>query len=210
VAAIAEHQLLSTNSKHASQMLSTLGSYAFPSIGSKPVEEVGLKEVVGVLQPLWFEKTETASRVRGRIESVLAWASVSGFGSSENPARWKGNLDAVLAKPGKLAPVKHHSALTVAAVPKFFSELQHVGGMAARALEFLVLTAARSGQVRGAVWEEGDATVLLDRRRWRVGGLAWSGCYCQRRSPQRPIAGAAAILMMSGGCQRIDAVERDT
>lgn len=150
--------------KHAAQVLSTLEAYAFPTIGSMTVEDVELKNVVGVLQPLWLAKTETASRLRGRMESVLTWASVSGFRSSHNPARWKGNLDAVLPKPGRVMNVKHHSALPVEEVPTFFSALHLRQGMAARALEFLVLTAARSGEVRGARWSEAD----LEQKIWTI------------------------------------------
>jgi integrase len=144
------------NPKHAAQVLSTIETYAVPVIGNMPVEQIGLKEVLAVLQPIWAEKTETASRLRGRIESVLAWATVSGHRSGDNPARWKGNLDAVLAQPGKIARVKHHAALPIGELSAFFARLRQQSGMAARALEFLILTAARSGEVRGAKWMELD------------------------------------------------------
>ncbi|MCO6388502.1 site-specific integrase [Aliihoeflea sp. 40Bstr573] len=145
------------NPKHAAQVLSTIETYAVPVIGTIPVVQIGLKEVLAVLQPIWTDKTETASRLRGRIESVLAWATVSGHRSGDNPARWKGNLDAVLAQPGKIARVKHHAALPIEQLPAFFARLRQQSGMAARALEFLVLTAARSGEVRGAKWMELDS-----------------------------------------------------
>ncbi|MFN3765194.1 MAG: tyrosine-type recombinase/integrase [Aliihoeflea sp.] len=144
------------NPKHAAQVLSTIETYAVPVIGNMPVEQIGLKEVLAVLQPIWAGKTETASRLRGRIESVLAWATVSGHRTGDNPARWKGNLDAVLAQPGKIARVKHHAALPIGELPAFFARLRQQSGMAARALEFLILTAARSGEVRGAKWMELD------------------------------------------------------
>lgn len=147
------------NPKHAAQVLSTIETYVVPVIGNMPVERVGLKEVLAVLQPIWADKTETASRLRGRIESVLAWATVSGHRSGDNPARWKGNLDAVLAQPGKIARVKHHAALPIGELPEFFARLRQQSGMAARALEFLILTAARSGEVRGATWTELDTDV---------------------------------------------------
>lgn len=144
------------NPKHAAQVLSTIETYAVSVIGNMPIEQIGLKEVLSVLQPIWADKTETASRLRGRIESVLAWATVSGHRSGDNPARWKGNLDAVLAQPGKIARVKHHAALPIGELPAFFARLRQQSGMAARALEFLILTAARSGEVRGANWMELD------------------------------------------------------
>lgn len=144
------------NPKHAAQVLSTIETYAVSVIGNMPIEQIGLKEVLAVLQPIWADKTETASRLRGRIESVLAWATVSGHRSGDNPARWKGNLDAVLAQPGKIARVKHHAALPIGELPAFFARLRQQSGMAARALEFLILTAARSGEVRGANWMELD------------------------------------------------------
>jgi len=145
------------NPKHAAQVLSTIETYAVPVIGIMPVVQIGLKEVLAVLQPIWADKTETACRLRGRIESVLAWATVSGHRTGDNPARWKGNLDAVLAQPGKIARVKHHAALPIEQLPTFFARLRQQSGMAARALEFVILTAARSGEVRGAKWMELDS-----------------------------------------------------
>lgn len=152
------------NPKHATQVLNTIETYAFPAIGATAVEDIGLEHIYSVLQPIWLTKTETASRLRGRIESVLTWAAVSGHRSTENPARWKGNLDAVLAKPGKIARVTHHVALPVAELPEFFAALRSMPGIAARALEFLILTAARSGEVRGATWDE----ISEDGRTWII------------------------------------------
>lgn len=142
------------NAKHAAQWASTLETYAHPVIGNMPVDQVELRDVVHVLSPLWTKKTETASRLRARIEAVLAWATVSGYRKGDNPARWKGNLDAVLAKPSKVSKVKHHTALALDALPAFLAALAAKEGTAARALEFLVLTATRSGEVRGATWRE--------------------------------------------------------
>lgn len=152
------------NEKHAAQVLSSMEAYAFGQIGSPPVSDVAVEHVRNVLQPIWVEKTETASRLRGRLESVLAWATVSGHRSGENPARWKRNLDALLAAPGKVARVKHHAALPVQAMPAFFAQLNHMNGIAARALQFLILTAARSGEVRGGTWDEISADGLI----WRI------------------------------------------
>jgi integrase len=147
------------SAKHADQWTSTLDTYAKPAIGKMPVDQIELSHVVDILAPLWTTKTETASRLRMRIEAVLAWATASGFRKGDNPARWRGNLDAVLAKPGKVAKVKHHRALSIDALPGFMTALRGREGITPRALEFLVLTAARSGEVRGATWEEIDGNV---------------------------------------------------
>jgi integrase len=152
------------NPKHRDQWKSTLDTYASPKIGRKDVAKIELPDVVDVLTPIWTTKTETASRLRGRIESVLAWATVSGYRTGENPARWKGNLDHVLAKPGKVHKVKHHAALPLSALPAFMDDLRARDGVAARALEFVVLTATRSQEVRGARWPEVD----LDSATWTI------------------------------------------
>ncbi|MEQ8249418.1 MAG: integrase arm-type DNA-binding domain-containing protein [Alphaproteobacteria bacterium] len=154
------------NAKHAAQWGSTLATYAYPTIGKLPVDAVELAHVVKVLERIWANKTETATRLRGRIEAVLSWATVSGFRSGDNPARWRGNLDAVLPKPTKLKNVKHHAAVPWRDVAAFMVKLRKRDGMAARALEFLILTAARSGEVRGATWAEID----LERKVWTVPG----------------------------------------
>ena len=142
--------------KHAAQVLTTLTTYASAAIGSTPVALVSLTHVMTVLEPIWTTKTETATRLRGRIENVLSWATVSGLRSGDNPARWKGNLDALLPKPGKISKVSHHNALAIDDVRPFMTALQKEDGMGARALEFAILTAARSGEVRHAVWSEID------------------------------------------------------
>jgi len=152
------------NRKHAAQWLATLEQYAFPVFGAVPVDRVELAHVVKVLEPIWTTKTETASRVRQRIEHVLAWATVRGYRSGDNPARWRGHLDAVLPKPGSVSRVVHHRALPVDEMPAFMAALREREGIAARALEFVVLTAARSGEVRGATWAEIDT----DARIWAV------------------------------------------
>ena len=144
------------NAKHAEQWANTLETYAKPLIGTLPIDQVELRHVVEILNPIWVEKTETATRLRARIEAVLAWASASGFRKGDNPARWRGNLDAVLAKPGKVSKVAHHRALSIDALPGFVADLRKRPGASARALEFLILTATRSGEVRGASWEEID------------------------------------------------------
>jgi integrase len=152
------------NPKHAAQWKTTLETYAGPFIGKLAVDKIEMAHIVQVLTPIWDTKTETASRVRGRIESVLSWATVSGFRTGENPARWKGALDIVLPKPRKISKVKHHAALPWQEVPAFMPELRKVEGMGAQALEFAILTAARSGEVRGATWGEID----LARKLWTI------------------------------------------
>lgn len=144
------------SAKHAEQWKNTLDTYAKPVVGNMPVDQVELRHIVEILSPIWVEKTETATRLRARLEAVLAWAGASGFRKGENPARWRGNLDAVLAKPGKVAKVEHHRALPFTQLPAFMAQLRKREGTSARALEFLILTAARSGEVRGATWEEID------------------------------------------------------
>ncbi|MDN5871356.1 MAG: integrase arm-type DNA-binding domain-containing protein [Nitrococcus sp.] len=144
------------NAKHAAQWESTLSTYASPVIGALPVADVELAHIVTILEPIWTIKTETATRVRGRIEAVLSWATVGGYRKGENPARWRGHLDAVLPKPRKIAKTRHHRALPWPQIGAFMAELRRREGMAARALEFLILTAARSGEVRGATWSEID------------------------------------------------------
>ena len=152
------------NRKHAAQWKATLDRYASPIIGSLPVEQVDLGHVVKVLEPIWETKVETASRLRGRIEAVLSWATVSGYRRGDNPARWAGNLSQVLAKSSKLRRVKHHAAIPWQEIGPFMADLRVREGTAARALEFAILSAARSGEVRLATWDEID----LPRKLWTI------------------------------------------
>lgn len=152
------------NAKHRKDWISSLERHALPVIGSLPVAEIELPHILKVLDPIWKERTETATRVRQRLESVLAWATVSGYRSGENPARWDGNLKEVLPAPNKIRKVRHHRALPWQEVPAFMEALRTREGMAALALQFTILTAARSGEVRGAQWEEVDT----DARIWTV------------------------------------------
>lgn len=153
---IAAHEAGWKNAKHAAQWTSTLGTYAYPTIGKIRVSDIGTAHVIGILEPIWTTKTETASRLRGRIESVLDWATVRGYRKGENPARWKGHLDMILPARAKVQKVEHHAALDYREIGAFMVELATVQGMGARALEFAILTAARSGEVRGATWAEID------------------------------------------------------
>ena len=158
---IAQHEKSWKNVKHQAQWAATLRTYAEPSIGKLLVRDIRPAHVIGVLEPIWTTKTETATRVRSRIELVLDYAAARGFREGLNPARWKGNLDAALPNAAKVAPVRHHAAVDVKGAPSFMKRLRSQEGMGARALEFAVLTAARSGEVRGATWSEIDLPAAL-------------------------------------------------
>jgi integrase len=142
--------------KSAEQWQSSLAAYVTPIIGALPVQAVDVALVMKVVEPIWTTKTETASRVRGRIEAVLDWAAARGYRQGDNPARWRGHLENLLARPGKVQRVAHHPALPYAELGEFMAALRAQKGIPARALEFLILTAARSGEVIGARWSEID------------------------------------------------------
>ena len=144
------------NEKHKKQWRSSLDAYALPALGPMAVDAIEVRDVLRALEPIWAVKTETASRLRGRIEAVLSWATVSGNRTGDNPARWKGNLDALLPKPSRVAKVRHHPALALVDAADWMADLRARDGIATRALEFVALTAARSGEVRGATWAEMD------------------------------------------------------
>ena len=156
---IAAHEAAWKNVKHAAQWRSTLEQYAYPVMGALSVELVDLAHIMRVLEPIWTTKNETASRLRGRIESVLDWCTVRGYRKGDNPARWKGHLDKLLPKSSKVAKVEHHPALAAHEAGAFLQNLRPMEGLGARALELLTLTAARSGKVRGARWSEIDTKV---------------------------------------------------
>ena len=163
---IAAHEAAWRNRKHCRQWHNTLATYAFPVMGDQPVDAIGTDEVLCALQPIWQAKTETASRVRGRIERVLDWARARGLREGENPARWRGHLDKLLPKPTDVRAVRHHAALAWKDLPSFMDLLRKRTGLASRALEFAILTAARSGEVRGMRWSEvsHDVWTLSARR----------------------------------------------
>ncbi len=160
------------NQKHASQWRATLEAYAYPLLGALPVAAVDTGLVVRVLEPIWTTKPETAKRLRGRIERVVDFARVRGWRAGENPARWRGHLDHVLAKRSKGQLVKHHAAMPFGDVPAFLGELQKRAGMAPLALAFLLLTAARTNEVIGANWNEidlKDAVWTIPAHRMKAG-----------------------------------------
>ncbi|SRR6476469_5774438 len=148
------------NAKHAAQWEATLATYAEPIIGALPVQAIDMTLVLKVIEPIWTTKPETAGRLRGRIESILDWARVRGYCEGENPARWRGHLDKVLPARSKVRKVEHHAALPYAALSGFLIGLREQEGIAASALEFTILTAARTGETLGARWSEID---LLDK-----------------------------------------------
>jgi integrase len=142
------------NPKHIWQWGATLATYANPTLGDLSVQAIDTTLVLKVLEPIWAIKPETASRLRGRIEAVLDWAAVRGYRKGENPARWRGHLSKLLPARSKVRKVKHHTALPFAELPGFMVTLRAQGGIAARALEFTILTAARTGEAIGATWAE--------------------------------------------------------
>jgi integrase len=144
------------NDKHRKQWRATLDTYAAPKIGRMKVETIEVRDVLRVLEPIWTTKTETASRLRGRIENVLSWAAVAGYRTGDNPARWKGNLAEILPKPSKVTKSGNHPALALSDVAEWWRSLAQRDGMAAQALQFVTLTASRSGEVRGMTWDELD------------------------------------------------------
>ena len=152
------------NAKHTAQWSSTLEIYAFPSLGRMQVASIQTADVVGVLKQIWNEKPETANRIRQRIEAVLDYAMALGVRTGDNPARWRGHLDHLLPKPTKVRSVKHHPALAHTEIAEFMAELSGRAGVAARALAFTILTAARSGETRGAKWSE----INLDAKIWTI------------------------------------------
>jgi len=152
------------NAKHRQQWGNTLATYAIPELGKILVQDITTQDVLRVLQPLWLDKTETASRLRGRIEAVLSWATVAGHRTGDNPARWGSNLKELLPPPSKVAEEEHHPALSLDDAPRWFAALQTREGFGARALEFVALTALRSKEVRGATWNEID----MDKALWVI------------------------------------------
>jgi integrase len=159
------------NEKHRQQWTNTLREYALPVIGDSPVADVGTAEVMLILQPIWHRAPETASRLRGRIEAILDYARTREWRSGENPARWKGHLANLLPARGKIRRISHHAALPWREIGSFIDALRQQAGISAKALEFAILTAARSGEVRGASWAEIDWAT----KTWTVPGSRMKG-----------------------------------
>lgn len=175
------------NAKHASQWENTIAAYATPSIGALAVQDVDTGLVMRVLEPIWKEKPETASRLRGRIESILDWARVRGFRQGENPARWRGHLDALLPARSRVRAVRHHPALPYEEIAQFMSDLRSQTGISALALEFAILTAARTCEVIAAKRDEFD----LKAKVWTVPAERMKS----RREHRVPLSQAAIALL---------------
>jgi len=158
------------NRKHTKQWISTLRNHANPVIGSILVTDITKADVLKVLKPIWLTKTETAKRIQGRIENILDWCSAMDYTEELNPARWQGNLDKLLQSPAKVKKInnngveRHHPAMPYEEVPCFYAELKDKNGFSAKALRFLILTAARSGEVLNATWDEID----LPNKTWII------------------------------------------
>ena len=194
---VAAHEAAWRNAKHRAQWESTLTAYVHPHFGDVPVAAVAKGDVTAALQPIWAEKPETASRVRGRIEAVLDFAKAHGWRDGENPAQWKGNLAHVLPRRSKLAPVRHHPALPWPEMGAFMAALRAREGMSALALEFTILTAARSGEVRGMTWGEVNATSKV----WTVPGPRMKG----GREHRVPLSEAAVRVLNAVRPEKADA-----
>jgi integrase len=184
---ILAHKASWKNAKHLTQWTNTLKTYASPIFGHLPVAEIDTGLVMKCLAPIWEGKTETASRVRGRIESVLGWATTSRYRTGENPARWKGHLENLLATLSKAGRTKHLPSLPWHRVGTFMAALKARDGVAARAVEFAILTACRSGEVRGARWAEFD----LSGRVWTIPAARMKA----KREHQVPLSEAAIALL---------------
>jgi integrase len=184
---IAAQEASWSNAKHAAQWRSTIAAYANPFIGHLPVSAIDTDRVMQVLKPIWISKTETATRLRGRIEMILSYATVHKWREGPNPAVWRGLLQIMLPSPSKIAPVEHHAALDWREAPAFMAMLRAREGMGARALEFAILTAARSGEVRGATWTEID----LESSEWIIPAKRMKA----KREHRVPLSAAAVALL---------------
>jgi integrase len=196
---IAAHKPGWRNTKHADQWTNTLATYAYPIFGRLPVQQIDVALVMKVLEPIWTAKTETASRVRGRVEAVLDWATTRGHRRGENPARWKGHLENLLPRRSKVQKVKHHPALAYQEIGAFMATLRAQEGIAARALEFTILTAARTGEVTGARRDELDR----DATTWTVPGGRIKGGKEHRVPLSEPATAIAKSILKMEGSQFI-------
>ena len=175
------------NGKHTDQWPATLEAYAYPVIGELPVAAVDIGHVMKILEPTWSKKTETMSRLRGRIESVLDWATARGFRKGDNPARWRGHLNKIMPSRAQIRPVEHLAAMPYRDMPAFMRELATREGVSALALRFCILTAARTGEVIGAPWNEIDRDEAL----WIVPAERMKG----KREHRVPLSKAALAVL---------------
>ncbi|MBX3582847.1 MAG: integrase family protein [Rhizobiaceae bacterium] len=174
------HELSWTNDKHRAQWTSTLKAYVYPVIGKKPVNEIGIEDILSILKPIWTTKAPTAGNIRGRIDKILGWATAMGYRSGDNPASRDGPLQHLLPSIGKMKrDKKHHAAVPYKEVPAVVAELRKLGSISATALIFTILTAARTGETLGATWDEDrsrgeavDDSRLAHEGRFRASGAA--------------------------------------
>jgi integrase len=178
-----------SNPKHVEQWRSTLKNLAGPIIGHLAVDQIDTALIMRCIEPIWTTKTETASRLRGRIESVLDWSAVRGYRQGDNPARWRGHLDKLLPRPSQVARVRHHRALPYTEIGAFMRQLRTDDGVASRALEITILTAGRTNEVVQAEWSEFD----LDRRTWLVPAERMKS----KRPHRVPLSAAAVTVLES-------------
>ena len=177
-----------SNSKHAAQWTATLATYASKYIGDMPVSDITVEDILKVLQPIWITKTETATRVRQRIETVLDWAAARGYRSGANPASLKGNLAQLLPRTSKIKQVTHHPALPFTQINPFITALRTRTGFSALALELLILTATRTGEVINATWDE----VNLQTKIWTIPAARMKA----RREHRIPLCGRAMQILI--------------
>ena len=187
------------NAKHADQWENTLTTYVYPILGGLSVSEIDTGHVTRVLEPIWTTKSETASRVRGRIESVLSYATTHGWRAGENPARWRGHLENVLPKKSKVSKVEHHAALPWRESGAFIKTLAGEQGTGALAFRFAILTAARTGEVIGAQWSEID----MQHAVWTIPGERMKAGVEHRV----PLSDDAMALLREAGKLRVDGVD---
>jgi integrase len=175
------------HARNRAQFHSTLKQYALPILGQSPVAKIDMALVLKVLDPIWRHKPETANRVRGRMEAVLNFAAVRGYRDGDNPARWKGHLDQILLPKTQIRKVIHHRAWPYAKIPEFVATLRERHGTAAKAVEFVILTAARTSEVTGATWQEID----FDNQTWTVPAQRMKA----KREHRVPLSSAALALL---------------
>ncbi|RKP56612.1 tyrosine-type recombinase/integrase [Pararobbsia silviterrae] len=175
------------NPKHAQQWTNTLTTYAYPVMGAFRPRDIDTELVLRVLSPIWTEKNETASRLRGRIENILDWSKVQGLREGDNPARWSGHLDHLLPAPSKVQKPKHHAALAYSQVNAFIRTLRQQAALSAKALEFTILTACRTNEMIGATWDEID----IDAALWIVPAERMKG----KREHRVPLSTSAITLL---------------
>ncbi|MDE2342597.1 MAG: tyrosine-type recombinase/integrase, partial [Betaproteobacteria bacterium] len=188
-----------SNAKHAEQWMATLSTYAYPTIGSLAVSEIETGHVTKILEPIWIAKPETASRVRGRIEAVLSYATTHEWRAGENPARWRGHLANVLPKKSKVAKVEHHAALPWREIGSFMETLDAENGVAALALRFAILTAGRTGEVIGARWAEID----LENKVWTVPAERMKA----KKEHRVPLSAQALAVLKQAEALRVEGTE---